>query len=291
MNLNHVSSLRFAPTDQDYDLRDTLLYALSLGMGSDPLDADEQPYVFEGARPGGPYVVPSQCMILGWIPFWQDDPATGIQWKRILHGEERFQIHRPLPVSGRVQARHHMAAVSDKGLGRGAVVQVDTALHDRDSGDLLATLQSMIFMRDDGGCGHFGTLATPLPAMPSDARPDAVMDIATSPQSALLYRAISQDWMPLHADPAIAREAGFEVPISHGLNNLGRACRAVLKHFAPGRPDRLQTFGARFISPGLPGDTVRVSMFLDAPERVRFRADAVERGVCLIDRGVCELAA
>ncbi len=289
MNLQHVLSLRFAPTGQDYEMRDSLLYALSLGMGSDPLDADELPYVYEGQGGGAPKVVPAQCMVLGWIPFWQDDPATGIDWKHLLHGEERFQIHKPLPASGHVRAQHHVAAVSDKGAGRGAVLQMDTKLYDRDSNELLATLQSMAFMRGDGGCGSSGTPAEPLAAIPEDAKPDAVMDIAQTRQAALLYRAVSRDWMPIHADPAIAREAGFEVPISHGLNNLGRACRAVLKHFAPGQPERLLSFGARFVAPGLPGDTVRVSMFRDGPARVRFRAEAVERGVRLIDRGTCEL--
>ncbi|MBT2301932.1 MaoC family dehydratase N-terminal domain-containing protein [Variovorax paradoxus] len=301
MNLDHVVSRRFEPTEQDYHFRDSLLYALSLGMGSDPLDTDELPYVFE-AMPGRPQqVVPSQAVILGWIPFWQDDPATGIDWQRILHGEERIRIHRPLRPGGRVRAHHRIVGVQDKGAGRGALLQMDTELVDRDSGERIASLESLQFMRGDGGCGDWGQLASPLPPMNDADTPCATREYATSLQSALLYRAASQDWMPVHADPAVAAAAGFDRPIAHGLNNMGRACRAILKSLAPGAPERLRYIAGRWVSPGLPGDTVRVDVFRCAntaagggtscaATALRFCVTAVERNVRLIDRGICELA-
>lgn len=293
MNLERIARLDFAPTDHDYTARDSLLYALSLGLGSDPLDADELPYVYE-ALPGRPQqVVPSQAVILGWQPFWQDDPALAIDWKRIVHGEEHVQLHRPLPATGQVRTQHRVVRVQDKGAGRGAVLQVNTELYDRTSGLHLASLQSLQFLRGDGGCGDWGEAAAatpPLPLIADDAKSTAVLDYATSAQSALLYRVASQDWMPIHADPAVAREAGFERPIAHGLNNLGRACRAVLKACAPGRPERVRSIAARFVAPGLPGDTVRVELFDDGAGRVQFRCSAVERGARLLDRGTCTLA-
>ncbi len=69
MNLDYVLGLRFAPTEQDYAWHDSLLYALAVGFGRDPLAADELPYVYE-ALPGRPQqVVPSMAMVLGWPPF------------------------------------------------------------------------------------------------------------------------------------------------------------------------------------------------------------------------------
>jgi acyl dehydratase len=293
MNLDRVIHQAFAHTDHDYTSRDSLLYALSLGMGSDPLDADELPYVYE-ALPGQPQqVVPSQAVILGWQPFWQDDPALAIDWKRIVHGEEHVQLHRPLPAAGQVRTHHRVVRVQDKGVGRGAVLQMNTELYERASGTHLASLQSLQFLRGDGGCGDWDEAAAATPALPpiaDDEKPTAVLEYATSAQSALLYRVASQDWMPIHANPAIAREAGFERPISHGLNNLGRACRAVLKACAAGRPERLRSIAVRFVAPGLPGDTVRVELFDGGAGTVRFRSTAVERGVRLLDRGICMLA-
>jgi acyl dehydratase len=292
MNLAHVAALRFAPTEQDYEARDSLLYALALGMGSDPLDADELPYVYEGLAARPQQAVPSQCMVLGWLPFWQDDPAARIAWKQILHGEEHFRIHSPLQAAGQVRAEHRIVSVQDKGLGRGALLQMNTELCDRLSGEHLASLQSVHFMRGDGGCGSWGdpdARAPPLATIDDAAEPFATLDYRTGAQAALLYRAASRDWMPIHADPAVAREAGFERPVSHGLNNLGLACRAILKTCAPGRPERLRALAARFVAPGLPGDTVRVELFQRDGGALGFRATAIERGVRLLDRGRCEL--
>lgn len=294
MNLEHALSRRFAPCDQDYGFRDSLLYALSLGIGSDPLDADELPYVFE-ALPGRPQqVVPTQAAVLGWIPFWQDDPAAAIDWRRILHAEVRIRTHRPLAPAGCVRAHHRIAGMDDKGVGRGALLQMDTELVDRGSGERIASLESLQLMRGDGGCGHWGQVAAPLPPLDVAQPAAAVLEYATTRQAALLYRAASQDWMPVHADPAVAQAAGFDQPISHGLNNLGVACRAILKTFAPGAPQRLRYFAGRWVAPGIPGDTLRVEMFestrAPAGASIRFRVTAVERGIRLIDRGICELS-
>ena len=73
------------------------------------------------------------------------------------------------------------------------------------------------------------------------------------------------------------------------MNNLGLACRAILKTRTAGRPERLGAIAARFVQPGLPGDTVRVELFHGGAGTLHFRATAVERGVRLLDRGTCTL--
>lgn len=303
MNLQSVLARPFPPIEQRYGWRDAALYALSLGMAQDPLDGAELPYVYEGYEqgywgrrgPASPFrAVPSLCVTLGWLPFWQDEPALAIGWQRIVHGEMSFVLQRPLAPEGHVRATHRVAAVQDKGAGRGALLHMDKVLTDAASGEPIATLRSVEFLRDDGGCGHWsdgGGPGSPLPPLPADFRATATMDIPGTRQAALLYRLASGDYMPIHADPEVARRAGFERPISHGLNNMGMACRALLRHFAPGRPERLHEMGVRFVAPGLPGDTVRVEMMLSAtaPGLVHFRARALERDVPLLDRGHCRL--
>ncbi|HMC14566.1 MAG TPA: MaoC/PaaZ C-terminal domain-containing protein, partial [Albitalea sp.] len=258
MNLQNIIERRFEPVVQSYDWRDCALYALGLGIGSDPLDEDELPYVFEGRRQSA---VPSQCMVLGWPEFWHADPAAGIDWVNILHGEERFELHRPLPLAATIRATHGIRAVVDKGAGRGALIHFDTDIADAHTGQALATLHATQFLRGDGGCGNHGVAPPPARPLPSDAVPSAGIEYRTMPQAALLYRLVSRDYMPIHADPAIAREAGFDRPISHGLNTMGLACRAILKRFVPGRPERLGAMAVRFVSPAFPGDTIRVEMF------------------------------
>jgi acyl dehydratase len=295
MNLQAVLAHEFAPITQSWTWRDAALYALALGIGSDPLCADELPYVYETYQRGGAdpqlRAVPSYCVTLGWLPFWQDEPGYSIAWERIVHGEMRFSLHRPLPALGSVRSTHRLAAVQDKGAGRGALMHVDNELHDAAGGAPIASLRSVEFLRGDGGCGSFetpGDRREPLAPLPAGFAPDTTLDIATSRQAALLYRLASGDLMPIHADPAVARRAGFERPISHGLNNMGLACRAVLKRYLPGRPEALREMAVRFVQPGLPGDTVRVEMQRRGTT-VHFRARALERDVLLLDRGECRL--
>jgi acyl dehydratase len=285
MNLDYVKALAFAPIVQRYDIRDSALYALSLGMGQDPLDADELPYVYEGR---GPLAVPSQCVTLCWPPFWHREPEAQISWRRILHGEQGFTLLRPLPAEGKVRAEHRILAVDDKGADRGAVVHTAHDLFDETSREPLARLRSTEFLRDEGGCGGFGTPAPLTRPLDESIAPSAACDFPTSPQAALLYRQASRDYMPIHADPEIARDGGFERPISHGLNTFGLACRAVLKRFAPGRPEAIASMATRFVAPAFPGDTIRIEMFA-TPDGLRFRGYAVERSVLVLDRGEAEL--
>ena len=286
MNLDFVRQLRFEPIVQRYDERDSALYALSLGMGEDPLDEDELPFVYEGR---GPRAVPSQCVTLCWPPFWHKEPAAQISWRRILHGEQSFTLNRPLPAKAVVRGHHSIVAVDDKGSTRGAVLYTAQDLVAAENGEPLASLQSAEFLRDEGGCGGFGAPPALTRTVGTIGEPSAVVDYRTSPQAALLYRQASRDYMPIHADPDIARDAGFERPISHGLNTFGLACRAALKHFAPGRPETLRSMSVRFAAPAYPGDTVRIELFATT-EGVRFRACALERHVLVLDRGEIQFA-
>src|SRR5215468_5566980 len=90
MNLDHVTACRFEPIEHSYDWHDAALYAISLGMGDDPLDEDELPYVYEGRDQRA---VPSMSVTLGWPPLWIAEPETGIAWTKALHGEQRLTLH------------------------------------------------------------------------------------------------------------------------------------------------------------------------------------------------------
>lgn len=286
MNLENVIARPFQPICQTYDWRAAALYALSLGMGADPTDEEELQYVYEGREQR---VVPSMCVTLGWPPLWIAEPPMEISWPRVLHGEQRFELHRPLPLGATIRAAHRVRAVVDKGPDRGAVLYFETEIEDAVTGTPLASLRAANFLRDDGGCGDFGDAPPPLSALPSQGSPDHWIDYSTSGQAALLYRLASQDYMPIHADPQLARSAGFDRPIAHGLNTLGIACRAILKHILPNEAHRLRAMAVRFVSPAFPGDTIRVELFR-RPEGIRFRAWAIERQVLVLDRGHCELS-
>lgn len=282
MNLEAVRNYRITPTEHSYTRRDSMLYALGLGYGSDPLDPAQLAFVYENDLK----TVPSICCVLAHPGFWAKDPVLGFNWLKMLHGEQSFQIHRPIPPEGTVVGSYSIDAVEDKGADRGAVLHQSKTLHDKQSGELLATVKSVLFLRADGGCGGFGDIPPQPEALPKDA-PSQHCDIPTLPQSALIYR-LSGDYNPIHADPTAASKAGFERPILHGLCTFGVATRAILSTFAAGAPERLTSLSVRFSSPVYPGETIRTEFFRSGA-RIQFRARALERNVVVLDRGSAEL--
>ena len=278
MNLEAVRNFRFEAVAHTYTRKDSILYALGLGYGSEPTDPAQLAFVYEDNL----RIVPSMCCVLAHPGMWVKDPVLGIDWLKILHGEQSFEIHSPIPPEGTVVGSYENVAVEDKGAGKGAILHQVKKLHDKATGRLLATVRSVLFMRGDGGCGGFGEVPEPARPLPAQT-PSSVQEIATLQQSALIYR-LSGDYNPIHADPGAAAKAGFEAPILHGLCTLGVATRALLSEFANGTPERLKSLSVRFSRPVFPGETIKTEFFGSGGE-VRFRSHAVERGVIVLDRG------
>jgi acyl dehydratase len=285
----------FAPVRQHYGERDTALYALSLGLGSDPLDEAALPFVYEGA-PGGLRALPSQAVVLGYPGFWAREPGTGIDWVKLLHGEQRMRLHRPLPAACEVVGHNRVTHLTDKGEGKGAIMVTERRLETA-AGELLATVQQVSFLRGDGGYSLLGggqPSDAPLPALrptPEDRAPDFTDTQPTRPEAALLYRLLG-DTNPLHADPAAARKAGFERPILHGLASYGLVAHAVLRQCGDRNPARLKALDIRFAAPVYPGETLVTEIWrVDGqPQRLQLRARVAERDKLVLSHGWAELA-
>ena len=93
-----------------------------------------------------------------------------------------------------------------------------------------------------------------------------------------------------YADPAVARAAGFERPILHGLCSFGVSGVALLKTLCGWDPTRLQEIGCRFSSPVYPGETLRVEMWSLGGGRYAFRTRVVERDIVVLSHGSARIA-
>jgi acyl dehydratase len=118
--------------------------------------------------------------------------------------------------------------------------------------------------------------------------PDLVLELPTIARQALIYR-LSGDVNPVHIDPVIATQAGFEKPILHGLCTFGVACFGIVQHLCAGNPDRLKEIFVRFSRPVFPGETIRLELFKEN-DSWRFRARAKERDLVVLDRGLVRIA-
>ena len=63
--------------------------------------------------------LPTMAVVLGTGPAWMTDPQWGIDYTRVVHGEQMLTVHRPLPPSGAIAATESIEEIYDKGAEQG----------------------------------------------------------------------------------------------------------------------------------------------------------------------------
>jgi acyl dehydratase len=276
MALDHSAvGVASAPYERSWTSKDALLYAVGVGAGAgDPL----KELAFTTENSGGliQQVLPTYAVLLAQVPgarrIGDFDPAM------LVHAEQAFELHRPLPAEGSVRATSTVTGIYDK--GSGALVVSESVAVDPITGERLITSRGSAFIRGEGGFG--GDRGPRDDWTVPDRAPDHQVTYRTRPEQALIYR-LSGDRNPLHSDPAFAARAGFDRPILHGLCTYGVTGRALLHTLAGSDPARFASMSGRFSSPVVPGESLTVSMWADDKAAV-FRTTK-EDGTVVIDRG------
>ena len=257
----------FGPIRRAWTSTDTLLYALGIGAGTTEL-------AFTTENTGGvdQAVFPTYAAVLGTLGPHIFAPAGDFELADMVHGEQGFELRRPLPAVGEVDITGEITGIWDK--GSGAVITT------RVSGGDLFTATSAVFIRGQGGWG--GDRGPSTRVMAPERTADHVVSMPTYDGLNLLYR-LSGDRNPLHSDPAFAHAAGFERPILHGLCSYGVAGRALLHTLCGSDPGRFVSMSGRFSRPVLPGDTITVLIWLngDSADWIAERSP----GEAVIDQG------
>jgi acyl dehydratase len=264
-----------------YTDRESILYALSVGMGQDPVDAKELAYVYEQGAPLKTVPTLATALVPEMFPV-----GLGWDYSRILHSEQRLQLYRPLPPAADLLLNKRVVDVFDRGPKLGALILLEAEGRLASDDTVLFTLGCTIVARGDGGFGGPKGKGIP-PHRPPHREPDLSCDIPTRPDQALLYR-LTGDRNPLHADPARAAEVGFDRPILHGLCTFGVACKAVLKTICDYDYTLIRQFDARFSAPVLPGDTITTDMWQEG-DIVSFTCTVRERDAVVLRNGKCVL--
>ena len=270
------------PQERSWTSTDALLYAVGVGAGlGDPLQ--ELEFTTENSEGVRQRVLPTFGVLVA-------QPRTGnrlgdFDRAMLVHAEQAFELHQPLPVEGLVRTVSTVTGMYDK--GSGALVATESVAADAATGAKLVTSRSGVFIRGEGGFG--GDRGPGDGWRRAEGSPDHRVVLATRPEQALLYR-LSGDRNPLHADPKFAARGGFSRPILHGLCTYGVTGRALLHALCGSDPARFASMSGRFTRPVLPGDTLVVSIWLDdevseeGGGSARFQT-ATEDGTVVIDRG------
>lgn len=263
--------------------QDVALYNFSVGLGQDPMDEKQLDFVYEPRLK----VMPSMPVVLGSPGFWSRNEDTGIDWVKIVHGEQGLILHKPLPTEGEIVGRSRVTGLVDRGPGKGALMYSEREVFSVATGEKLATLTSTSFLRGDGG---FGGPSGPVkqPHAEPDRAPDITLDLSTRPEQALVYR-LNSDLNPLHIDPKVAQSAGFPRPILHGLCTFGTVTHALLRSLCDYDTSKFGRMDLRFSSPVYPGETIRAEIWHEEGGAA-FRARVVERDKVVVSNGLFRFA-
>lgn len=270
------------PFERSWTSKDTLLYALGVGAGAeDPLD--ELNFTTENSRGIEQQALPTFGVLIAQAPRARSagnyDPA------QLVHAEQEFILHSPLPPTGTVRTISTVTGIYDQ--GSGALVASESIAVDADTGQPAVTSRTSAFIRGEGGFGGVKAARTAweLP----DRAPDLTADYPTRPDQALLYR-LSGDRNPLHSDPLFAAKAGFSRPILHGLCTYGIAGRLMLHALCDGDATRFLSMSGRFSRPVTPGDRISVAVWTGHEDeetgtpKAQFQV-RLDDGTVVIDRG------
>ena len=264
----------FGPSPTSYDWRRVALYALGCGADRQELDL-----LLESR---GPRVLPTYCVVLAHDTVSEALHALGGNMLTLVHGSQRCVRHAPMPSEGTVNTDCKIEALYDKGKGALAVLTSRTTSED---GQLLAETEWGIFYRGEGGFGGERGPEAPAYAPPEGQPPDHEISMPTAPTQALLYRLASFDLNPIHSDPAIAQQAGFDAPILHGLSTFGHAARAAINAVCDSNADRLASIEGRFSRPVFPGETIVTKLWMIDDHQAVFESSVAERQAPAITLG------
>lgn len=265
---------KLGPFEQAYSWKDVALYALSVGADESALSFLLEP---------SPKVLPTWGVIPAFTPVFAALEKTGGDLVQLLHSAQRTELIKPFPAHGVMSTTAEVKGIWDMRVGAfiniETLTSVDGALHVR-------TLWSLLIR----GAGGFESARPPSllrTRAPKDTAPTFTAKWQTSPTQALLYR-LTGDVNPIHAKPEVAKAAGFERPILHGLCFYGCAGRVALDALCGGDPARFKSFEARFTAPVLPGQTLVVDGWVLEPGKAALTVTVQETGEHAIANGLFE---
>lgn len=225
---------RFESETVSWNPKDILLY--SLGVGCKP--STELDFLYEGR---GPKVLPTYAVIPGMRAMGNIGKVIKLELMRLLHGEQSFELFRPLPATAELTMDSSITELWDK--GKAAVIGVTSDFSD-DDGPVFRTHATLFYLGGGGFGGEPGP-STKDKNRPPPREPDFVVDYATTEEQGALYR-LSGDRVPLHIDPDFAGKAGYKKPFMHGLCTYGFVGRAALHSLCGGDPANFRSMHGRF---------------------------------------------
>jgi acyl dehydratase len=258
-------------------------FAVALGE-TDPVYHDEQAARAAG-HPDLP-AVPTFPVVLSFRAgaMVNGDPELGLDYGRVVHGEQAFTYLRPVRAGDRLLATSRAAAIETK--GRHELLTIATRIGTED-GEPVCEATSLLISRGTGVEGARGG-AAPATGQGSDDIADS-QAMANGPRRSVAgvavgdgigelrepierldlirYAGASGDFNVIHWSDEAATAVGLPGVIAHGMYSMGVAARLVAGW--AGDPAALRRLRVRFAAMIRPGQTLSVRGEVAEVEKTR----------------------
>ncbi len=239
-------------------------------------------------------VAPPSFPVIYELPFleeiWSDPELNGgeEQAKKnvlmLVHGDQKMVFHKPLKVGSEVSFSARVVGIEDKGSGEVLALKTES----RADGDLICKSDWGLFVRGIGSGkrpSHPAGAKKPAEAAPPQPVFKSVVEIPAdiTPR----YAKASNDHNPIHLDGEVAKKAGLNGIVVHGLCTMSTVMQSIIDGHLGGEPERLKQLAVRFSAPVYPGDTLWVEAFEAGSSAVKFEVTQ-EGGVKVIKGGYAE---
>jgi acyl dehydratase len=193
------------------------------------------------------------------------DPDLGVEDPlMIVHGEQRFEYHRPIRPGDVLVLSPLLEAVEDKGKGATFTSRLTAATP---AGEPVVDQWATIFVRG-GGSG------ADRPSGPKEVAPGRGVATASFVRHVdvgmpVRYAEASGDRNPIHLDPQVATAVGLPGVINHGLGSLSLVAGGLVEHLVSGDPTLVRSLGVRFAGMVIPGSDLETTAW-ESPDGYAF---------------------
>jgi hypothetical protein len=212
------------------------------------------------------------AVLFGVAPHLLEDPDVRSAGRSVIHGEQTFTWHRPLPVEAELAVEGVIGRVRT----RGDVHLVGFELRATLGGEPLVEGSSTFLMSGSAPPAGWSE-EEPEPAPDDDGNPSNGT-IAVSRAELVRYAAATGDWNPIHWDHGSAVAAGLPGVVVHGLLQTAWLCRSATARIRGDHP--LAWARSRYRAPLRPAVAARIDRTAgdDGRYLLDLRTDA---GICV----------
>jgi acyl dehydratase len=206
----------------------------------------------------------------------------------IVHGSHDLHFFAPVRVGSTLRARARVTGVHATRAGTAVSVEIEV---DDETGAMTSRQWATALVRSAITGLDTGTRcpAVDLSSSRSEGDKRSVERVSTvlRPDQPQRFSRASGDVNAVHLDDEVARRAGFDGVILHGLCTLGIASVAATASCCGGDPRRLRRLAGRFAAPAYPVGALTTGFQALASDRYAFETLTSE-GVAVVRHGLAE---